>query len=194
MGTNNGLAATAVIASLLLGISNSLAQTPEQQKNWEADRARAAEQQKAQAERLLRERAARKADPMAWVRTLDPMSSGGWEFRAVSNDGSTATFSSTHQMKRSGQVVTVWLRLEYAEPQSGSDGLYLSTVEKTQYDCKKQQTRDLLVIYYALNNVQGVAQTEEADPKANPWNAIVPGTREEVNSLWACGVGKSATK
>jgi hypothetical protein len=193
MGTNNGLgAAAAVIAALLLGSSNSLGQTPEQQKNWEADRARAALEQKAQAERLARERAARKADPMAWVRTLDPMSSGGWEFRAVSNDGATATFSSTHQMKRSGQVVTVWLRLEYAEPQSGADGLYLSTVEKTQYDCKKEQTRDLLVIYYALNNIQGGAQTEEADPKANPWNAIVPGTREEVNSIWACGAGKSA--
>jgi hypothetical protein len=193
MGKYIGLAAiAAVVATVLLCSSNSVGQTPEQQKNWEADRARAAAEQKAQAERLARERAARKADPMAWVRTLDPMSSGGWEFRAVSNDGSSATFSSTHQMKRSGQVVTVWLRQEYAEPQSGSEGSYLSTVEKTQYDCKKEQARALLVVYYSTNNIQGTAETEETDGKNTPWNAIVPGTPEELNSLWACGAGKSA--
>jgi hypothetical protein len=175
-------------AALLAG-RNGIAQTPEQEKNWEADRMRAAAAERLRAEELARERAARKADPMAWVRTLDPMSSGGWEFRAVANDGSWATFSSTHQMKRSGQVVTVWLRQEYAEPQVGMDGPYLSIVEKAQYDCKKEQTRNLLVIYYTANNVQGSEQTEEADPKTTPWNPIVPGTREEFHFQWACAHG-----
>jgi hypothetical protein len=43
-----------------------------------------------------------------------------------------------------------------------------------------------LVIYYAANNIQGSEQTEEADAKNTPWNAIVPGTTEESNFLWAC--------
>jgi hypothetical protein len=191
MSKYSGVAAmTAVIATVVLTPSASVGQTPEQQKTWEADRARATAEEKVNAERLARERAARKADPMAWVRTLEPMSTGGWEFRAVANDGSSATFSSTHQMKRSGQVVTVWLRQEYAETQAGTNGPYLSLVEKAQYDCKKQQWRDLLVIYYSANNVQGNEQTEEGDSKNTPWNAIVPGTREESNLLWACSAGK----
>jgi len=190
MGKYIELAGAAVLAVLLSG-SNGFAQTPEQEKAWEADRARAAAEQKAAAERLAQQRAARKADPMAWVRTLDSMSSGGWEFRAVANDGSWATFSSTHQMKRSGQVVTIWLRQEYAEPQVGSSGPFSSLVEKTQYDCKKQQLRDLLIIYYAANNVQGNSQTEESDAKSTPWSAIVPGTREESNFLWACGQARA---
>src|SRR3984957_18379396 len=111
-----------------------LGQTPEQEKGWAADRERAAALEKVKAEQLARERAARKADPMAWVRTLDPMTSGGWEFRSVATDGSWAIFSSTHQMKRSGQIVTAWMRFEYAEPQVGDGSPYMSAVEKQQYD------------------------------------------------------------
>src|SRR5271169_1928809 len=95
-------ATAALVGTALLCSSNGIAQTPEQQKIWEADRARTVAEEKVAAEQLARERAARKADPMAWVRTLDPMTAGGWEFRAVDSDGSWATFSSTHQFKRSG--------------------------------------------------------------------------------------------
>lgn len=179
-------ATAAVIAAALLCCSNGFAQTPEQQKNWDAERARAVAEEKAAAERLAQDRAARRADPMAWVRSLDPMTAGGWEFRAVDGDGLWATFSSTHQFKRSGQVITVWLRQEYAEPQTGIGGHYLSAVDKSQFDCKKQQTRDLLTVYYTANNIRGDAQTEEADPKITPWNPIVPGTHQETILLWAC--------
>jgi hypothetical protein len=179
-------AAAGTTAIMLLHAGVALAQTPDQEKTWAADRERAAAAEKAKQEQLARERAARKADPMAWVRTLDPMTSGGWEFRSVATDGAWAIFSSTHQLKRSGQVVTMWMRHEYAEPKVSEDGPYLSAVEKVQYDCKKQLYRNLLVIYYAANNIQGSEQTEEADPKTTPWNAIVPGTTEESNFLWAC--------
>ena len=55
-------------------------QTPEQQKMWDEQRAQAQAQEKVIAERLAKEREVRRADPMAWVRTLDPMTSGGWVF------------------------------------------------------------------------------------------------------------------
>lgn len=183
-------AAAACAAFLLGGVEIAGAQTPEQEKQWALDRQRAAEVAQAKAEQLARERAARKADPMAWVRTLDPMTAGGWEFRSVASDGSWAIFSSTHQMKRSGQIVTAWMRYEYAEPQVGDGGPYLSAVQKQQYDCKKDQSRNLLVIYYGSNNIQGSEQSEEADPKTTPWSPIVPGTRDESNFLWACGQGR----
>ena len=187
------LQAAAGAAALALSYTACvLGQTPEQEKSWAADRERAAALEKAKVDQLARERAARKADPMAWVRTLDPMTSGGWEFRSVAMDGSWAIFSSTHQFKRSGQVVTLWMRNEYAEPQSGDSGPYLSAVEKAQYNCKKQQSRSLLAIYYAANNIQGSEQTEEADSKNTPWNPIVPGTRDESNFLWACSQARGA--
>ncbi len=184
--------AMAVIGAGLFANFETLAQTPEQEKIWEQQRAQALADEKARAEGLSRDRQARKADPMAWVRSLNPMTAGGWEFRAVDNDGSWATFSTDHQLKRSGQQVTVWLRQEYAEPQTGSGGKYLSVVEKIQYDCKKERARPLLVVYYADNNVQGNEQSEEADAKTAEWNSIVPGTRDEADFLWACGTGKSA--
>ena len=184
--THIGAAAAAWAAACLLAGPCGIAQTPEQQKTWEAERALANAAQKAQADELARQRAARKADPMAWVRTLDPMSSGGWEFRTVAPDGSWAIFSTTHQMLRSGSVISVWLRREYAEPQRGSGAPYLSFVEKVQFDCKKVQTRVLVVIYYAANNIQGSSETETSEPKDTPWSVIVPGTKEESTSQWAC--------
>jgi hypothetical protein len=193
MLNQSGACAVAWLLAVGLGSSDAAkAQTPEQQQMWDAQRAQALVEEKAQAERLARERAARKADPMGWVRTLDPLSAGGWEFRAVADDGSWATFSTLHQLKRSGKTVTAWLRQEYAEPQSGNDGRYLSVVEKIQYDCGKEQERPLLVIYYAGNNIQGTADTEENDIKTTPWNAIVPGTRDELDFQWACVTSKSA--
>jgi hypothetical protein len=176
------------VAALALGLCvvGARSQTPEQQKAWDAERERTVAAEKARADQLARERAARKADPMGWVRTLDPMTSGGWEFRSVGNDGSWAVFSSTHQLKREGQLVTVWMRHEYAELQTGDDGQYLSAVEKEEYDCKKQKSRTLMIVYYTSNNIQGNQQTEEEDPKTAAWSAIIPGTRDETSFLWAC--------
>ena len=180
----------AIVGCCVLHAECSMAQTPEQSKVWEAQRAQTVADEKARTERLNRERAARRADPMAWVHTLDPMTAGGWEFRAVANDGAWATYSTEHQMKRSGHLSTVWLREEFAEPQTGGNGPYLSIVEKVQYDCSKDRARPLVVIYYSDNNVRGSEQTEEADEKTAVWNSIVPGTREELNFLWACGAAK----
>jgi hypothetical protein len=195
MGKYTGLLAMSAIVAIGLLVSfGSAGQTPEQQKLWDAQRAQALADEEMKAARLAREREVRKADPMAWVRALNPMTAGGWEFRAVANDGSWATYSTNHQMKRSGKLISVWLRQEFAEPQSGSEGKFLSIVQKVQYDCGKERARTLLVVYYAENNIQGSEQSEEADPKTTPWTAIVPGTREESNFMWACGSGKSAAQ
>lgn len=185
------LAITAVVGINFFASTESAGQTPAESQLWEQQRAQARAEEQARAAQLARQREARRADPMAWVRTLDPMAAGGWEFRAVAADGSWATYSTNHQMKRAGSQVTVWLRQEYAEPQSGGNGKYLSLVEKIQYDCTKDRARPLLVIYYAGNNIQGSEQSEEADAKTAAANPIVPGTRDEFNYLWACGAGKT---
>jgi hypothetical protein len=175
--------------------SNVAGQTPEEQKLWEAQRAQIHADEKAKADLLAKQRDARRADPMAWVRTLDPMSQGGWVFRAVGADGSWATFSTEHQMKRSGHTVTVWLRQEYPEPQRSADGdVYVSDVEKIQYDCAKAKAQVLLAIYYSQNNLSGNQLTEEADPKQAAWDAIVPGTQSEIIFRWACGTGSAGTR
>ena len=88
--TTQWLAAAALITAGAMNHSIAVAQTPEQEKLWEAQRVQAQAEERAKAERLARQREARRADPMAWVRTLDPMSPGGWVFRAVAADGSWA--------------------------------------------------------------------------------------------------------
>jgi hypothetical protein len=180
-------------ASLMHSPAGS-AQTPEQEKLWQAQRAQTLADEKAKAEQLAKQRAERKADPMAWVRTLNPMSTGGWQFRAVAADGSWAAYSTDHQMKRAGHLVTVWLRQEYPEPQRSNGGdIFLSNVEKIQYDCANERARALLIIYYSENNISGTQQSEATDIKQAPWDPIVPGTQSEYIYQWACeaGAGKA---
>jgi hypothetical protein len=177
---------TGCLAAAVLG--TAIAQTPEQTKIWEEQRVERQAAEKLKAEQLARERAARRADPMAWVRTIDPMSEGGWVFRSVAPDGSWATFSTEHQLKRSGHLVTAWLRQEFPEAQHSPGGeAYLSDVEKVQYDCAKERARVMLIIYYTGNNLSGGQQSEQADPKQIDWDPIVPGTQSESIFHWTCG-------
>jgi hypothetical protein len=195
MATSPTLSASTAIVGLMIFMGHSApAQTPEQQQAWDAQRAQMLADEKKRNEQLERERAARRANPMAWVNTLNPMTEGGWEFRAVANDGSWAAYTTNHQMKRSGKTVTVWLRHEYAEPQATADHRYLSVVEKAQYDCARQRERPLLVVYYSGNNMLGSEETEQADEKNAEWNPIVPGTRDETNFLWACSLDKTSAR
>jgi len=182
------IAATALLAAGAMHYSSVAGQTPEEQKQWEVQRAQLTAEAKAKADQLAQQRAARRADPMSWVRTLDPMTAGGWVFKAVASDGSWAMFSTDHQLKRSGHQVTAWVRQEFPEAQQSPAGdTYLSDVEKVQYDCTKSQARVLLIIYYTANNLAGGQQSEEADPKQAPWDAIVPGTQSETAFHWTCG-------
>jgi hypothetical protein len=193
--TSRWLAMAVPIAACVIHHSAAVGQTPEQEKMWEAQRVQRQAEENAKAELLAKQREARRADPMSWVRTLDPMSPGGWAFKAVGADGSWATFTTEHQLKRSGHLVTVWLRQEYPEAQRNAAGdVYASNVEKVQYDCGKERARVLLIIYYAQNNLAGNQQSEEEDPKQVAWDPIVPGTRSEIMYHWACGSGSAGAR
>jgi hypothetical protein len=181
------LASALAAGMFLLPALCLFAQTPEQKQMWDAQRAASQADAKAKAEQLAIQRAARKADPMAWVRTLNPLTAGGWEFRSVAPDGSWASFSTDHQLKRSGHLVTVWLREEYPEPQRSPGGdPYMSYVEKIQYDCANERARAFLIVYYSQNNISGSETSEATDVKQAAWLPIVPGTHNESVYQWAC--------
>jgi hypothetical protein len=189
------IAGTLAAGACLLLCAVCAAQTPEQQKMWDAQRAQAQAVEKVRAEKLAAQRAARKADPMAWVRTLNPLAAGGWQFRSVAPDGSWASFSTEHQLKRSGHLVTAWLREEYPEPQRSSSGdFYLSYVEKIQYDCANERARALMIIYYSENNITGSEESEATDVKQAAWVPIVPGTPSENIYEWSCSAGNLRNK
>jgi hypothetical protein len=192
--THHRLFAGALAGVCLLQSAICAAQTPEQQKTWDAQRALAQSDEKARSDKLAAQRAARKADPMSWVHTLNPLTAGGWQFRSVGPDGSWASYSTEHQLKRSGKLVTAWLRQEYPEPQrSNSGNIYFSYVEKIQYDCANERARALLIIYYSENNITGSEESDATDVKEAVWVPIVPGTPGENIYQWACAAsaGKS---
>ena len=175
-----------ILTATLCSDTGAYAQTPEQQKLWDAQEAQVRAAEKARADKLSQEREARRADPMAWVHSLDPLAAGGWEFRTVAGDGSWAVYITDHQLKRSGQVMSLWLRQEYAEAQKSDGGNYFSAVQRIEFDCGKDRARATAVIYYSGNNLKGSEQNAVTDPKESPWRPIVPGTQNESIFQWAC--------
>ena len=189
------IAATALLAAGAMHYSIVAGQPPEEQKQWEAQRAQMQVDAKAKADLLAQQRAARRADPMSWVRTLDPMSAGGWVFKTVAPDGSWATYSSDHQIKRAGHLVTAWVRQEFPEAAHDPSGdAYMSSVEQVQYDCKKSQAKVLLIVYYGGNNLTGSQQSQASDPKEAPSDPIVPGTQSEAAFHWACSSASAGSR
>jgi hypothetical protein len=141
------------------------------------------------AEEASRTGNAQRLDPGAtdWIKYLDPVPAGGWVFRGSAGDGSWALFTSKHQRKRIGQVVTLWLRWEQFEQQTGPAGIhFMSYIEKVEYDCGNDRARTLAQITYPKNNLKGDANNREFDPKTSAWELIAPGTQGENNLQFAC--------
>jgi len=177
----------------ILTVSSISAQS-QQDPNKQIDEtiAKMRAEEKSQADELAAAREKRKAEPMSWVNTLDPLPQGGWQFRFVAGDGSATVFSSSHQRSRVGAIVTVWFRYEHAEPIMNAHSFtYMSNVEKTQFDCANARTRLLSATYYAENNLAGKSENVEQDPNTISWRSIAPGSGYEVNIVWACGAIKS---
>jgi hypothetical protein len=130
----------------------------------------------------------RKANPLAWEQSLDPMPQGNWKLLFLANDGSMAIFVSSHQQSRSGTKLTVWFRTELGEAQDGT----MSFVEKDQFDCADARKRMLSVSKFPQSNLQGDAKSFDPDPSLVPWVSLSPGSVGE--QLWQLLCGKSASQ
>jgi hypothetical protein len=126
-------------------------------------------------------------DDIDWTKYLDSVAGGGWVLRYKGVDGSWALFTSDKRERRIGQVVTLWLRWEQAEQQISPTGaIFLSYLEKVEYNCTNERVRTLVQTIYPENNLSGNPQTVEVDPKTVHWASIIPGTQGETNFHAAC--------
>ena len=126
-------------------------------------------------------------DDIDWTKYLDPLAGGGWDLRYKGIDGSWALFTSDKRKRRVGQLVTIWLRWEQSVQQKSPTGvIFLSYLEKIEYDCTNEQVRTLAQTIYPESNLGGNPQTLEVDPKTVRWASIIPGTQGETNFHIAC--------
>jgi hypothetical protein len=189
------LSVIAVAGSFLL---NAMAQVPDTSTNSPhqtlADKVAAEDlvDDKSAAAKLKREEAERKQqedDMKYWTNDLDPLPSGGWAFRHYADDWAWALYTSSHQRKRVGDVVTIWLRWEHRDAQVSGVGMirYHSYVEKDEFDCAGARIRIIAQTFYAERNLKGEPHSLDLNSKSAQWEAIIPGSQGEYNLQIACG-------
>jgi hypothetical protein len=126
----------------------------------------------------------------SWKTVLEPLSVGGWSYISDGpGENPSAIYASTHNLLHNGNVVTAWMRWEFARPQAEVYPLhYLSAVTREELDCDARSYRRAAVIYYTRNNLQdkGPSFTELDDDTT--WKLAIPGSAPDAMLNWACAL------
>jgi hypothetical protein len=117
-----------------------------------------------------------------WIRTLDPLTAGGWELLTWNTGG--AIYVSYRNAQRDGAVATVWIRWEYLSPHQFKGVSYKSSAERTQFDCVQMTARALTQSFYERNSLAGDSQSFAYDKPM--WAPGVPGTLLEALGATVC--------
>jgi hypothetical protein len=140
--------------------------------------------------KLKRQEAERKRqddDMKYWTHELDPLPNGGWSFRHFADDWSYALYSSNHQRRRVGDVVTLWLRWEQRDQQNATGYAFRSYVAKVEFDCTGARMRTVAETFYPERNLKGDPQSLDLNPKSITWDSVIPGSQGEYTLQFACG-------
>ena len=118
-----------------------------------------------------------------WVKKLELRGRSDWEWLETYPE--QVYFATRLDSERNGDIVTMWLRIEYKNPQS--PGAHKSAVSRDDWDCVKRQRSTRGLIFYKWNNLEA----EEPELSTNLlryWEKIEPGTIGETLFNFACSI------
>jgi hypothetical protein len=146
---------------------------------------------KAKAKVLAAPLAAAVAAPVAapsWKSVLDPLPAGGWKYLSDGPaENPSAVYASIHSIMHNGNVVTAWMRWEFARPQAEVYPLhYLSAVTREELDCDARSYRRAAVVYYTHNNLQEKGPSFTALDDDTTWKQAIPGSEPDAMLNWGC--------
>jgi hypothetical protein len=130
----------------------------------------------------------------AWKSVLDPLPAGGWKYISDGPaENPSAVYASTHSIMHNGNVVTAWMRWEFARPQAEVYPLhYLSAVTREELDCDARSYRRAEVVYYLRNNLQEKGPSFTALDDDTTWKQAIPGSEPDAMLNWGCTVAATA--
>ncbi len=118
-----------------------------------------------------------------WVKELDLRGRMDWEWLETYPE--QVYFATRHDSERNGDIVTMWLRIEYKHAQNPL--AHKSAVSRDDWDCKtrKRSTRGL--VFYQWNNLQDESP-ERSTNLLRYWEPVGKGTIGETLLLFACSI------
>ena len=120
-----------------------------------------------------------------WVKELDLRGRMDWEW--IETYPEQVYFATRHESERKGDIVTMWMRIEYKHPQSPL--AHKSALSHDDWDCAKRQRSTAGVFFYKWNNLQ----TDRPEPEHSTnllrsWEKVEPGTIGETLLKFACSI------
>jgi hypothetical protein len=123
-----------------------------------------------------------------WKSVLDPLPAGAWKYISDGPaENPSAVYASMHSIMHNGNVVTAWMRWEFARPQAEVYPLhYLSAVTREELDCDARSYRRAAVVYYTRNNLQEKGPSFTALDDDTTWKQAIPGSEPDAMLNWGC--------
>ncbi|MFZ2506968.1 MAG: surface-adhesin E family protein [Steroidobacteraceae bacterium] len=118
-----------------------------------------------------------------WVKKLELRGRSEWEWLETYPE--QVYFATRVDSERNGDAVTMWLRIEYKNPQS--PGAHKSAASRDDWDCRKRQRSTRGLIFYKWNNLQD-EDPERSTNLLRYWEKIEPGTIGETLLNFACSI------
>ena len=118
-----------------------------------------------------------------WVKELELRGRSDWEW--IETYPEQVYFATRHDSERNGDIVTMWLRIEYKNSQS--PGAHKSAVSRDQWDCVKRQRSTLGLVFYKWNNLQAEEPVRSTN-LLRYWEKTEPGTVGETLLNFACSI------
>jgi hypothetical protein len=118
-----------------------------------------------------------------WVKNLEVELDSRWEWVETAPD--RVYFATALGAARRGEMVTMWLRVEYRDPQA--PGNYLSVAEKNEWDCGRKRRSVIVSTMHRWNNLRDSAPTEAA-VTVRTWEDIRKDTAGEALLDFACSL------
>jgi len=120
-----------------------------------------------------------------WVKVLELRGRMDWEW--IETYPAVVYFATRHESARKGDIVTMWMRIEYKHPQSPL--AHKSALSKDDWDCKKRQRSTTGVFFYKWNNLQNDRpEPEHSTNLIRSWEKVEPGTIGETLLNFACSI------
>ncbi len=116
-----------------------------------------------------------------WVKQLELKGRMDWEWIETYPD--RVFFATRRDAQRNGDIVTMWMRIEYKSPQSPST--HRSALSRDEWDCKEKRRATMGTFFFRWNNLQD-DDPERSTALFKTWEKIEPGTLAQTLLDFAC--------
>ena len=124
-----------------------------------------------------------------WVKELKLKGRMDWEW--IETYSGEVYFATRQDFKRDADIVTMWTRIEYREPQEPS--AHRSAASRDEWDCKAGRKANVNTVYYRWNNLDD-NEPMTAVAGLRDSEVVMPDSLGDTLLKFACSLGQETAK